>query len=119
MFFKSRLLAGSCVALLLASLSGCGGGGTTSADQNGAGTATLHWTPPSSNEDGSPASLSGYNVYVGSSQNDMHPVVNVGAAVTTYIANGLPSGTVYFAITAIGINGRESGYSGITTVNIN
>lgn len=120
MVFKSRLLAGFGVVLLAAQLSGCGGGGASSGSgSGGGGQAMLQWTPPSTNQNGTPVAVSGFNVYVGSSQSDLHPIASVDSHITAYVVDGLPSGSVYFAITAIGTNGMESVYSDIVTTSIN
>jgi hypothetical protein len=74
-------------------------------------TAMLSWTAPANNTDGStPADLSGYKVYFGTSSGTYGAPINVGN-VTSYTVTGLGSGTYYFAVTAYNTSGDESGFS--------
>lgn len=77
------------------------------------GTATLTWTPPVSNTDGSALTdLAGYNVYYGTSASAMSTEINVGnAGATSYTISGLGSGTWYFAVTAYTTSGLQSALS--------
>lgn len=78
------------------------------------GTATLSWTPPTENTDGSPLSnLAGYRVYWGSSPGSYTESVYVAnPGVTSYVVENLLSGsTYYFAITAVNEPGAESTFS--------
>ncbi len=76
-----------------------------------AGSATLSWTPPTTNTDGTALTdLAGFKVYYGTASGSYTQVVNVGY-VTTYTVNNLTSGTYYFAVTAYDTSGYESGYS--------
>jgi hypothetical protein len=75
------------------------------------GTALLSWTPPTTNIDGTPLTdLAGYVIYYGTSSSNYTNIVDVGN-VNTYSVNGLPSGTIYFAVTAYDTSGYQSGYS--------
>lgn len=112
---------------LAAQLVGCGGEGSNVSSNGGAGgnpgaggsTATLTWTAPATNEDGTAVVLSGFNVYVGNSPGNLSPVASVGSNVTSHTINGLSAGIVYFAVTAIGANGMESARSQTATATIN
>jgi len=77
-----------------------------------AGTATLNWTAPSFNTDGTPLTdLAGYKIYYGTSSQNYTSVASVGN-VTTYVLNGLTDGvTYYFTVTAYNTAGVESSYS--------
>jgi len=77
------------------------------------GTATLAWTPPTTNVDGTSASLAGFNVYRGTSPGSFARIASVGWSTTLYTVQNLPIGTYYFAVTAVGTNGTESVFSNI------
>ncbi len=70
--------------------------------QNTTGTADLSWIPPTTNEDGSPLTLTGFNIYQGSSATSLSKIATVSVSQTTYTVNSLPAGTYYFAVTAVG-----------------
>jgi hypothetical protein len=67
------------------------------------GTATITWTPPALNTDGSAAAnLTGFRIYYGTTATNLSQSVNVsGPTVTSYTVTGLASGTVYFAVSAV------------------
>lgn len=77
-----------------------------------AGTATLSWTAPTTNADGTPLmDLSGYKVYYGTASGVYGAPVDVGN-VTTHQVTGLTGGlTYYLAVTAYDTSGNESVYS--------
>ena len=111
------------LALLLTLLVGCGGSGggdsnTTSGFTGGTGTATLSWSPPAANTDGSPVNLTGFNIYVGTSQNNLQRYLMVSAIDTTTVISGLGPGTYFFAVTAISSTGAESAFSNIASKTI-
>jgi hypothetical protein len=76
---------------------------------SGAGTATLTWSKPTQNEDGSPLTdLAGYRIYYGTSSNlDRQLEIGNGSITTTSI-EGLAAGTWYFAMTSVNSSGEES-----------
>ena len=80
------------------------------------GTATVSWTPPSLNSDGTEnRSLVGYRVYYDRRSRQSHGgdylgVVDVGP-VTTHTIHGLPLGRHYFTVTTYDHFGRESDFS--------
>jgi Putative Ig domain len=80
-----------------------------------AGTATLVWTPPTQNTDGTTLTdLAGYRVYHGTSASNLNEVIDSpGAGVTSYRFDQLTSGTHYFAITAYNLAGMQSAQSAI------
>jgi hypothetical protein len=78
------------------------------------GTATLSWTAPTQNEDGSPLTdLAGYRVYWGtSSRNYSNSVTLNNPGLTTYVVENLLAGrTYFFATTAGNGDGVYSDYS--------
>ncbi len=87
-----------------------------------AGTATLTWTNPTTNTDGSTLTLASVNVYRGTSATG--PWTKVGS-VTAPPGGVVPSGytdttandgtTVYYYVTAVGSDGNESAPSAIVS----
>jgi hypothetical protein len=84
------------------------------------GTATLSWTAPTKNADGSPITgLSGYRIYYGTDPNHFTQTIKIsGAASTKYVVNGLAAGTYYFAVSAYNTAGQESVKSNIASKSI-
>lgn len=80
------------------------------------GTADLSWVPPTTNEDGSPATITAFNIYAGTSATSLLKIAIVDASQTTFTVNGLPVGTHYFAVTAVG--GGESQFSNVESKTI-
>jgi hypothetical protein len=77
------------------------------------GSATLMWTPPTTNTDGSPLTdLAGYRVHWGQQSGSYTESVSVmNPGITTYVVENLTSGTYYFVTTAITAGGLESSFS--------
>lgn len=75
--------------------------------------ATLSWTAPTQNEDGSPLTdLAGYKLYWGTtpgSYTDSITVDNPG--LTLFVVDNLPAGSYEFVATAYNSSGVESAYS--------
>jgi len=89
--------------------SGTGGGGTGGGTT--LGTATLVWSAPTTNTDGTPLTdLAGYKVHYGTTHGSYSNTITVGN-VTSYSINNLASGTYYFSLTSYDTSGVESGYS--------
>jgi len=86
----------------------------------GFGTATLTWTPVTTDTGGTPlADLAGYRIYYGSSPADLATMIPVpDPSATTYLVGGLPSGTWYFAVTAYTSEGAESARSNVGSKTI-
>jgi hypothetical protein len=84
------------------------------------GTATLDWTPPIQNSDGSVlTNLAGYTVYYGTAPDKLTESVKVSnPGVATYVLSNLASGTWYFAVTAYSAAGVESDRSGVVSTQI-
>lgn len=95
---------------------GTTGGGTTGGGTTGGGTttnsATLSWSAPMLNVDGTPLNdLAGYKIYLGTSSGAYTTTVDVGNS-TTYSMTGLDvNKTYYYAVTAYDTSGNESNYS--------
>lgn len=81
------------------------------------GGATLSWSPPTQNTDGSTlANLSGYRIYYGASADELtHTVQVANAGVTTYVVENLAPGTYYFMVRAYSNSGNESGNSNLAS----
>jgi hypothetical protein len=81
------------------------------------GTATLSWTAPTANTDGSAlaaSSLAGYRVYHGTTASALNDVYTVaGASTSTYMVSQLASGTHFFAVSAVTVTGLESDLSAV------
>jgi hypothetical protein len=88
--------------------------------QSSNGSATLAWTPPTRNTDGTTLSnLTGYRVVYGRSSGNLDQLVQItNAGVSTYTITGLSSGTWYFAVKAYNSAGAESEVSNVGTKNI-
>jgi hypothetical protein len=86
--------------------------GTTTPPVNtvSTGTATLDWTPPTQNSDGSTlTNLAGYTVYYGTSPDQLTESVKLtNPGLTAYTLSNLPAGTWYFAVTSYSSTGAES-----------
>jgi hypothetical protein len=78
--------------------------------QMSTGSATLSWTPPTENDDGTPLTdLAGYRIYwtlQSGSLSDSISLDNPG--ITTYVVDNLPSGIYEFQMTAVNSAGIES-----------
>ncbi len=81
------------------------------------GSATLSWTPPTENSDGSTlVNLAGYRIYYGQSPTQLSEQVVINSAgLSTYVIENLSPATWYFAMTAVNSSGTESERS--TTVS--
>jgi putative Ig domain-containing protein len=80
------------------------------------GAATLSWTPPTQNTDGTPLTdLAGYRVYWGTSQGNYPNQKDVNGGGTSSIVDSLTPATYYFVVTALDTAGNESTYSNVAT----
>jgi hypothetical protein len=115
--------------LLLGSLSACGGGSSASVpanpalpsggcNANGSGTVVLSWTPPSTNQDGSPTTLAEYRIYCAADLAHFQQVATAGATDTMAVIETVSSGTTFFSVTAVNTTGLESGFSDIQSITI-
>ena len=74
------------------------------------GSATLTWTAPTENDDGSAlTNLAGYRIRYGTAPTALTQTVQVAnAGLTTYVVDNLAQGTWYFSMTAYTSTGLES-----------
>jgi hypothetical protein len=84
------------------------------------GNATLSWTAPTQNIDGSTLmDLAGYRVYYGTSASALTQVIDVPIAqATSYVVRDLAQNTYYFAIAAYTFSGAESSQSNVVSKKI-
>jgi hypothetical protein len=77
------------------------------------GSATLMWTPPTQNTDGSPlTNLVGYKVYWGTSQGNLNNSATLNnPGLASYVVDQLTPATWYFSLTAVNGAGVESSFS--------
>jgi hypothetical protein len=84
------------------------------------GSATISWTPPTANSDGTAlTNLAGYRIVYGTSSTNLNQsvaVTNVG--LTTQLIPNLAGGTWYFAVYAVNNDGVESNLSNVAQVTI-
>ncbi len=85
------------------------------------GSATLSWSPPTQNDDGSPLmDLAGYTIYYGTSPSPLETEIQIdNPGITSYVVDNLVPNTYYFAITAVNSAGIESNKSGVASKTIN
>ncbi len=80
----------------------------------------VSWRAPTANEDGSAVSLSGFRVRYGLSASNLDQSVTVsGSSTTSYALDGLASGTWYFMVTALSMDGTESAPSNVASKAVN
>jgi hypothetical protein len=86
----------------------------------GTGTATVTWTPPTANTDGSTLlDLSLYRVVYGRSQTNLsQTAIILNPGLSSYTVSGLTSGTWYFAVRAVNLLGTQSDISNIASKTI-
>ncbi len=84
------------------------------------GSATLSWTPPTQNTDGSAlTNLSGYVISYGLSANALSQTVSItNPGTTSYTVQNLGSGTWYFAVSTVTSLGTQSAFSSIVSKTI-
>ena len=84
------------------------------------GTATVNWTPPIDNTNGSViTNLAGYNIHYGTTSANLTQTIQVtNTGLTSYTLSNLTSGTWYFAVTAYTSGGTESALSNLASKTI-
>jgi hypothetical protein len=84
------------------------------------GSATLSWTPPMLNTDGSTlTNLAGYRIYWGTAQGSYPNSVTLNTpGVTSYVVDQLTPATWYFVVTALNDRGAESPYSNVASKTV-
>jgi hypothetical protein len=77
------------------------------------GSATLSWTPPTTNTDGTPlTNLAGYKIYWGTTAGSYPNSVSLtNPGLTSYVVTNLVPGTYFFVATAVNSVGAESVFS--------
>ncbi|HEY6823390.1 MAG TPA: putative Ig domain-containing protein [Steroidobacteraceae bacterium] len=82
--------------------------------------ATLSWTPPTENADGTALTdLAGVHIYYGNSAADLSQVVQVsGTDESSYTIKNLAAGTWYFAASAYTTTGAQSALSSVVSKSI-
>lgn len=86
---------------------------SVSAASSASGRATLSWTPPTRNTNGtSLTDLAGYRIYYGTNSSALSKSITVSnASVSTYVVEDLTAATWYFAVKAYNTAGAESALS--------
>jgi hypothetical protein len=84
------------------------------------GSASLSWTPPTQNTDGSSLTdLAGFRIVYGTSAAALNQTVEIAnPGVATYVISDLTSGTWYFAVKAYSSTGAESDASNVATKSV-
>jgi len=84
------------------------------------GSATLDWTPPTENSDGSVlTNLAGYTVYYGTAPDKLTQSVKLtNPGLTAYTVSNLSSGTWYFSVSSYSASGVESTRTGVVSTKI-
>lgn len=84
------------------------------------GSATIMWTPPTTNEDDSTlTNLKGYRVYYGTSTNNLNQVVDTAnAGISSVVIENLSPGTWHFGVRSYNSSNAESDLSNLATMTI-
>jgi trimeric autotransporter adhesin len=93
---------------------------TLSVTQAASGNATLTWSAPTQNTNGTPlTNLAGFHIYYGTSADNLNQSVQIAnPALTSYVLSNLPSGTWYFSINDYTSAGVESAISNVASMTI-
>ena len=94
---------------------------TVSSGSTGSGSATLSWTPPTQNSNGTAlTNLAGYRIYYGTSASAMNQTIQLAnSGLTRYVVEDLASATWYFSVRAYTSAGVESAASNTATKAVN
>lgn len=86
----------------------------------GTGSASLSWTPPTQNSDGSTlADLAGYRIAYGRNAGSLDRSVSLSnPSLNRYMVENLSSGTWFFAVSAVNSQGVASGASNVASKTI-
>ncbi len=92
---------------------------TVAQANSGTGNASLSWTAPTTNTDGTVLTdLVGYKIYYGTSASSLSNVLTVSSGVNSYVIEGLASGTWYFAVQSYTSAGTVSALSNVVSKTI-
>ncbi|WP_129777727.1 putative Ig domain-containing protein [Peristeroidobacter soli] len=93
---------------------------TVSDVANANGSATLSWTPPTQNSDGSTlANLASFRVMYGRTAANLDQTANIdNPSINRYVVENLSSGTWYFAVVAVNASGVASQLSNTASKTI-
>jgi hypothetical protein len=92
---------------------------TIAVQQSANGSATVSWTPPTTNTDGTTLTdLTGYRLSYGRSTTDLNQSLSLGTGVISHRIDNLTTGTWYFAVYAVNSRGLESDISNIASKTI-
>jgi hypothetical protein len=107
--FHAFVLAAALITV--AALAGCGNG-LLPETPPATGSASLSWSAPVTNDDGTQLTdLAGYKVYYGSTPG-VYDHTDVVGTTDSYVVTGLTTGqTYYFTVTAYDASGSESEYA--------
>jgi len=85
------------------------------------GNATLSWTAPTENMDGSALTdLAGYKLYYGMQEGQYTEQIQIdNPGIVTYVVENLSPNTYYFVATALNSSGVESPFSGVAVKVVN
>jgi Putative Ig domain len=85
------------------------------------GSATVNWTPPTANSDGTAlTNLAGYRIEYGNATNALSNTIQVtGTGLTSYAISNLSPGTWYFGVVAYTASGAQSALSNVGSKTIN
>ena len=113
----SRVVSLIATCLVVAACGGGGGGGAPGTGTNSpppvsnSPSLTVSWQAPQENVDGSPISgISEYRIYYGETSGQYPNTEEVAGSATSHTID-LPVGEYFLVMTAIDIEGDESGYS--------
>jgi len=84
----------------------------------GTGVATVNWTPPTENTDGTAlVDLAGYKIHYGTSPDNLYNNILINnPGITSFVIENLANNTTYyFSVTAVNSKGMESGFSNIVS----
>ena len=87
---------------------------------NTSGTALVTWLPPTQRTDGSAlGNLAGYRLYYGTRADALSQTINLAnGGLSSYMVEGLSTGTWYFAVVACDSTGADSALSNIAAKTI-
>jgi hypothetical protein len=92
---------------------------TITVTDSGNGAATVSWTPPTQNTDGSPLTLAGYQIVYGRSADNLNQSAQVSnPSISTYVVDNLTTGTWFFAVIAVSSTGTTSEQSTVVSKTI-